>query len=144
MIRAYLREDFAGRYLAVALIREGDGVPQQILRIEDAGSPTTYRWEDLPDVPSPDLAPTLEIGDSEARALLEALVRYYNGAEDTRALRRDYDHERERVDRLTEALGTVVGNLSAPPYAVNTSGRREPVFTAEQWRKISDAGRGVR
>lgn len=46
----------------------------------------------------------LSISEEHGRALLQALVEHYQGAEDTRALRRDYDHERQRVDRLVDAL----------------------------------------
>jgi hypothetical protein len=42
-------------------------------------------------------------------------VRHYGGAEDTRALRRDYDAERERVDALTAALVDVTRRLASPP-----------------------------
>lgn len=119
MIRAYIREDLPGMYLEIALIQEADGMPRRILRPVD-GSGGTHRWEDIPEQPPRDLAPTFEIGDEEARALLEALVRHYQGAEDTRALRRDYDAERARVDQLTASLSMVahaLANKSAPERA---------------------------
>lgn len=130
MIRAYIREDLAGMFLSIALIREQDGTPRQILRILEGGDPTTLRWEDLPDPPAPDVAPTLQLGDNEARALLEALARHYGGADDVRALRRDYDAERKRVDTLTSALTGVT-------LALSSADKAEPVFTAEQWRRIA-------
>ena len=114
MIRAYIREDLPGMYLEVSLVQLSDDVPRRILRIVDAGE-GVYRWEDLPDQPPRDLTPTLQIGDSEARALLEALTRHYGGADDTRALRRDYDDERKRVDALTTALVDVTRRLGEPP-----------------------------
>jgi hypothetical protein len=40
----------------------------------------------------------LVLDNDEARALLTALLRHYDGGEDTRSLRRDYDAERKRVD----------------------------------------------
>ena len=47
----------------------------------------------------------LQMDEDEARALYEALADYFGGAgHDTRALRRDYDDERKRVDQLTEAI----------------------------------------
>ena len=46
----------------------------------------------------------LSVREDHARALLQALVEHFQGAEDTRALRRDYDHEKQRVDRLVDAL----------------------------------------
>lgn len=115
MIRAYIREDLPGMYLEIALIQVADDVPRRILRIVDAGG-GVYRWEDLPEQPPRDLAPTLQIGDSEARALLEALIRHYSGATDTRTLRADLDYERRRVDELMALMGAVItGGMRRPP-----------------------------
>lgn len=52
--------------------------------------------------------------DGEARALLEALTRHYSGTEDTRALRKDYDDERKRVDKLAETLSVIAKQATAP------------------------------
>ena len=46
----------------------------------------------------------LRLTGDEARALLESLIRYFHGAEDTRALRKDYDHEKQRVDKLIDSM----------------------------------------
>lgn len=54
--------------------------------------------------PAADTGPSLNLPDELARALLEALVRHYHGAEDTRHLRRDYEAERARVDRFISYL----------------------------------------
>ncbi|BBH17527.1 hypothetical protein Back2_18140 [Nocardioides baekrokdamisoli] len=55
----------------------------------------------------------LFLADEDARALYEALAEHYGHAEnDVRALRRDYDAERSRVDRLVGALIDGVGVLS--------------------------------
>jgi hypothetical protein len=51
----------------------------------------------------PNIRP-LVLRDDMARALLVALLRHYNGADDARMLRKDYDAERARVDRLIGAL----------------------------------------
>jgi hypothetical protein len=48
--------------------------------------------------------PTMTLQDDIARALHEELTRHYHGADDSRALRRDYDAERARVDKLTGAI----------------------------------------
>lgn len=115
MIRAYIGEDIIGRSLAISLVEENEGsYPSSILRISEPSSDNaTYRWEPIGD-PGTEIAPTLRLRDVDARALLEALVRHYNGAEDTRALRRDYDAERKRVDQLVATLGTVVTGLAQP------------------------------
>lgn len=52
----------------------------------------------------------LHLSDDDARALLAALIRHYDGGEDTRSLRRDYDAERKRVDLLISALLPVSGS----------------------------------
>lgn len=46
----------------------------------------------------------LVLTDEDARALLTALLHYYDGGEDTRTLRKDYDAERARVDRLIDTI----------------------------------------
>lgn len=51
----------------------------------------------------PDIEP-LHVRDDQARSLLAALLRHYNGADDARMLRKDYDAERARVDKLIDGL----------------------------------------
>lgn len=48
--------------------------------------------------------PTLCFTDGEARALLEALAAHFGGTGPAKAARDDLQHERGRVDKLTEAL----------------------------------------
>jgi hypothetical protein len=60
------------------------------------------------------LEPNLALDDITGRALLDALMRHYHGAEDTRALRRDYDAERARVDKLTDAIADLAATLAEP------------------------------
>lgn len=50
----------------------------------------------------PDFGPLVLLTDEEARAVLTALIRHFDGGEDTRSLRRDYDAERARVDKLID------------------------------------------
>ena len=113
MIRAYIRENLPMDSLEITLIQGSDGTPRRIMGMVDPAA-GIFRWEDLPEDSRHDVTPTLHLGDDEARALLEALVRHYNGAEDTRALRRDYDAERMRVDTLTSALMNVTQMLATP------------------------------
>jgi hypothetical protein len=109
MIRAYVTDDNYGRGVAIAIVlRPGDderGRATQIMRFRDG----IETWHDLEEQVAGD--PTLRLDDDSARALLDALTRYYHGAEDTRALRRDYDDERKRVDKLTDA---VIGIAARP------------------------------
>ena len=51
-----------------------------------------------------DEPPTIVIPDEVARALLDALAAHYGGTGDYRQLRRDFEHERGRVDRLITSL----------------------------------------
>jgi len=44
------------------------------------------------------------VPEGAARALLDALSLHFGGTGDTRQLRRDFDAERGRVDKLTDAL----------------------------------------
>ena len=54
-----------------------------------------------------DPTPTVTMREEHARALLQALIRHFDGGEDTRSLRRDYDAERKRVDLLIDKLVNV-------------------------------------
>lgn len=114
MIRAYISEDRLQLSIALSLVQQSDGEnPTKILRIAEAGDNPVFRWEDLPDTHA-DVEPTIRLGDSTARAILEALARHYGGADDTRALRRDYADERQRVDRLTTSLAMIAQSLAGP------------------------------
>ena len=81
-----------------------------IARMSEGGHVT---WEQFDD--SMVTTPTLTLSDDMARALLAELTRHYHGADDSRALRRDYDAERVRVDRLTEAVCGLAATLAQPP-----------------------------
>lgn len=100
--KAHVEYDLMG--VRVALLREGDGnrvVAQwpggfQAWRtIEEPGrSPQDEDW--------------LRLDENDARAIYEGLADYFgHSGHDTRALRRDYDAERQRVDRL---IGHVTGS----------------------------------
>lgn len=52
--------------------------------------------------------PSFRMDELHARALLEVLLNYYQGGDDTRALRKDYDAERVRVDKMIDALSRSV------------------------------------
>jgi hypothetical protein len=113
VIRAHVADHSYGFGVAILIAdRSADGVPglpYRLLHIGENG--TTREWEEVANPALGPSGPTLTLEDGEARALLDALMRYYHGAEDTRALRRDYDDERKRVDRLTTTLGDVVKGL---------------------------------
>lgn len=54
-----------------------------------------------------ELEPSLTLREEHARALLDALITHFNGGENTRQLRKDYEAERARVDRLIGVLTSV-------------------------------------
>jgi len=59
-----------------------------------------------------EIRPTFRITHDFARALLDALLRYYQGSGDYHTLRADYLHERERVDKM---IGTLQHIASREP-----------------------------
>jgi len=54
---------------------------------------------------------TFSLQNDFARALLEALLRYYNGSEDARTTRADLLHERDRVDKLISMYGMLATTI---------------------------------
>lgn len=109
MIRAHIADHTFGFGIAILIAdRPGDGSPGTPYRALRIGENGARRWEEVTGAALGPSGATLTLEDGEARALLDALTRHFHGAEDTRALRRDYDDERKRVDRLTDTLGGVV------------------------------------
>jgi hypothetical protein len=51
-----------------------------------------------------EVEPSFTITNEFGRALLDALLRYYQGASDMHTLRADYLHERDRVDKMLESM----------------------------------------
>jgi hypothetical protein len=114
MIRAYIREQWGfsngGGSLAIDIVRE---VPH-----EDGGRPRRWililgpdgaaeGWQEATNYA--EIKPTLLLGPDESAALCLALNNHYQGVDDQRALRKDYDAERGRVDKLTDALIGLAG-----------------------------------
>lgn len=113
MIRVYIGESFFRDNLSVFIIRQfDDGGPRQILRMRDG----QRLWEEIPPVDSAVSAqqeePSFELPFDIGHAVLDALVRHYQGAEDTRALRRDYDAERKRVDEHARTIADIARALA--------------------------------
>jgi hypothetical protein len=97
MIRAgVVRSNPIAETIEVAIAITGDA-PRGLVELGFRSA----RWE--PFEPGT-TSPTITIPDDVARALLDALAAHYGGTGDTRQLRRDYDDERKRVDRLIAAL----------------------------------------
>ena len=115
MIRAQVHRDWNSFGVAILLTEQldDDTRPREIVRLvaPESGRPS-FKLEEI-NFARP-VEPTLALPDDMARALLDALMQHYQGAEDTRALRRDYDAERARVDKLTDALIGIAGELASP------------------------------
>lgn len=115
MIRAIASPHGYGFGVVVSIVVQPaeDCGPVRVLRLAPRGGKSVEfaAWEEIEPYAA---EPTLTLGDEEGRALLDALTRYYSGAEDTRALRRDYDAERKRVDQLTGALSSLALKLAEP------------------------------
>ena len=100
--RAYVEIDPMRLGLKLALVREGAGTVQ------------TYLWDSVTikaeaSEQAASSAPGenvwLRLPDDDARAIYEALADHFGHAgHDIRSLRKDYDSERARVDRLINNL----------------------------------------
>jgi hypothetical protein len=102
VIKAQIAGDFFSDGISVRLTRDSDGGR----RIAVPGEGGYLRWEEF----SPEQALTegpaltIRLPDEAARALLDALLRHYQGASDMHTVRGDLLHERGRVDKLTDAF----------------------------------------
>ena len=103
-VRVFVTDDFVGQ-VRMAVVLEAEGIPRQIMRLTQAG----HAWEELDE--AAEVEPTLSLPSDTARAVLDALTRHFHGAEDARALRRDYDAERRRVDEQAKLIADVARAL---------------------------------
>jgi len=113
VIKVYIGESFFRDSLDIYIVRKAEGDPRYILRLND--DRFSQHWEPLPDgavSSTEEDRPTLSLPFDAGQALLEALVRHYQGAEDTRALRRDYEAERKRVDHHAEVIADIARSLA--------------------------------
>jgi len=99
---AHIRDQWERRGIEVGLVRPSvlEGNPPRFRNW------ATGQWETMPD-PAIEAGPDLKLflDQDSARALYEALAEHYgHGANDVRSLRRDYDQERARVDKLINHL----------------------------------------
>lgn len=93
-VEAHIESDYVGEGLKVVVLRKNAGTAALI----QVGSNNRLdMWKHIDDAVE---SPFIWITEDTGRALLEALLEHYNGSQDTRQLRKDYDHERARVDKL--------------------------------------------
>lgn len=92
-----------------------DGFPSQSVhimlgRVFPDGSSEVVRPADLTFERTPPHAAgvtqdaSLTLPEDMARELLDALLRHFGGSAETQTLRKDYDAERRRVDKLIDVL----------------------------------------
>lgn len=104
MIEARIGDNFPADGIDIWIALKGEG-SRMILQPGPDGIGT---WEIVSPGQAP-ARPTITLQDEAARALLDALLRRYEGASDMRSVRSDLLHERERVDRM---IGVVCGLAS--------------------------------
>jgi hypothetical protein len=93
--RASVESDFAAYGVSIYL---GQKTDQGLLAVKRIN----LDYELVP--PAVHVEPSLRLEDEAAKAILEALSFHYGGSADTRTLRADYVHERERVDKFINRL----------------------------------------
>lgn len=108
MIRAHITQKFWADTTAVYIVEHSDH-RYRLLQMDD-GVVSWTEWTD--DAVTRDDKPSILLPHDSGRALLQALVEHYQGAEDTRALRRDYDAERKRVDHHVEVIADIARSLA--------------------------------
>lgn len=112
MIRVHLQQRLISDCLEVFVVDQQDGM-RRVLHQENA---VDLRWDEVgpPGAAVQDaiLEPTFVLPWDSGRALLDALTRHYEGAEDTRTLRRDYDAERKRVDEQAKVIADIAKVLA--------------------------------
>jgi hypothetical protein len=116
VIHALISDEQMGLGVRIAIVNmpaDGEPGPAEVMHLVPFGDTITDRWDQVQN--GAVIEPTLILPESAARALLTSLGRHFDGAEDMRALRRDYDAERQRVDRLTGALIQLAAGLLADP-----------------------------
>jgi hypothetical protein len=109
MIRAHIADSWHAQGVNVSVVLKEDEHSRvtHVLHYRTFGegdlARLEHRWEPV----DPDLGaaePTFVLPYDVATTLLGALHSHFQGVDDQRALRADYDKERGRVDKLTDAV----------------------------------------
>lgn len=109
-IRAHISDEyrFPGSIrIWIADLDDGEQ-PRRVLR-HDGGD--QYSWE-LVDDPTVEIMPTFSLTEGASRALADGLVRHFQGVEDTRRLRADYDAALRRADAKDQLIADVLRNIT--------------------------------
>ena len=101
--KAHVEFDHMGFGVRIALMRDY-GTTRELIQWGEQ-TVTTYVPSEGPAAEPDADASWLRIREDDARALYDALADHFGHAgHDTRALRKDYDAERARVDKMLAAL----------------------------------------
>jgi hypothetical protein len=95
---------FASDAVAVAIILQHNHDERSVMHVSPEGYTT---WDNVD--PLVANKPTFTLPNDAARALLDGLMRHYQGASDMHTVRRDLLHERGRVDKMLEAVTALAG-----------------------------------
>jgi hypothetical protein len=102
-IRVAITDNFQFDGISVRMgVRHGPG-HYSVIHFGDHG----YAVMEQIDQYGVEVEPSFTITNEFGRALLDALLRYYQGASDMHTLRADYLHERERVDKMMLTLSVI-------------------------------------
>lgn len=94
---------FASDHVAIAIVLQHNQDERSVMHFSEEGY---ARWDPVEPfhLGGQGTTPTFTIPNGTARALLDALMRHYQGASDMHTVRSDLLHERGRVDRLITAV----------------------------------------
>jgi len=97
--RTFVQHDLVARGVSVYLGHVTDG------RVTRVALPAKLEMVEVDLEATPDqVKPWLRLDDEVATKLLDALAAHYGGHSDLRTLRRDYEAERARMDKLIDRL----------------------------------------
>jgi hypothetical protein len=118
-VRVAITDDFQLDGIAVIIGMRYDAQETAIIHFTPEGYNSIERVPPMNQVEHP----TFRIQHEFARALRDALNRYYGDTYDDRALRADYKDERSRVDRLISAIIDYGSRPRTGPPAIPTEGK---------------------
>ena len=109
-IRAHIMDSFEPDGIGVILsLRYSESVDDiRVIHFDKLGIMSVDKYD-----PGTAVTPSFRVSNDFARALLDALLRHYQGASDLHQLRQDYMDERRRVDKLIDHMTKVNSGLSA-------------------------------
>ena len=117
-IRAHITDSFEPDGIGVILsLRYSESIDDiRVIHFDKLGMMSVDKYD-----PGTVVTPSFRVPNDFARALLDALLRHYQGASDLHQLRQDYMDERSRVDLLVRHVNDV--NLRLVDVADRLAGR---------------------